>query len=117
MVARDAYMGEVFKRPPITAYRRQANLRNYLVRAKVPNIRREKRILKGMAKCDKGCVACPFIKECKSIKINQKEWKISRKFNCNTFNVVYAITCQKDNCRKAYIGETQTIVDMLETIG
>ena len=43
MVARDTYMGEVFERPPITAYRRQPNLRNYLIRAKVPNNTREKK--------------------------------------------------------------------------
>ena len=65
-------MGELFKRPQITACRRQANLRNYLVRAKVQYNKREKRRLKFMTKCDKGCVACPFIK-CKSVKIIKKE--------------------------------------------
>ena len=63
-----------------------------------------------MTKCDNGCVVCPYIKECKSVKINQKQWNLSKQFNCNTFNVVYAITCQKENCRMSYIGETKRML-------
>ena len=29
-------LAEVFTRPPLTAYRRQPNIRNYLIRAKLP---------------------------------------------------------------------------------
>ena len=35
MVYKNSYIAEVFTRPPISAYRRQPNIRNYLIRAKL----------------------------------------------------------------------------------
>ena len=81
-----------------------------LIRAKVPNNDQNKRKIKGMFRCGKGCTACPYIREGKSIKVNNKSWKINRKFDCNTFNVIYAITCKKDRCKETYIGETRRLL-------
>ena len=36
MVGQDPYLHEVFSQPPLTAYKRQKNVRDHLVRAKVP---------------------------------------------------------------------------------
>ena len=36
MVTSDQYMAEVFPEPPTIAYRRQKNIKEFLVRAKVP---------------------------------------------------------------------------------
>ena len=55
MASKDSYMAEVFKKTSLTAYRRQPNLRNWLIRAKVPNGTNLKRKLKGMTKCGRGC--------------------------------------------------------------
>ena len=110
MVSRDTYLGEVFKETPVTAYRRNPNLRNFLIRAKVPKNQDNRRQLKGMKKCGKSCTACPFIQENKSIKINNKEWKIQKKLDCNAFNVIYAIVCQKEKCKLTYIGETKRLL-------
>ena len=110
MSTNDSYMAEVFKKPPLTAYRRQPNLRNWLIRAKVPNGNHQKRKLKGMTKCGKSCTACPFIREGKSLQINKKQWSIEKKYDCNTFNVVYAIMCKKERCKEAYIGETKRLL-------
>ena len=78
-----------------------------------------------MFKCGRGCTACPYIREGKSIKVNDKSWKINRKFDCNTFNVIYAITCKKKKTRamrhiqekqEGYSSlEQQNIVDTFET--
>jgi hypothetical protein len=47
MVATDQYVAEVFPEPPLTAFRRQKNIREYLIRAKVPPPKsRSKRELK-----------------------------------------------------------------------
>ena len=54
-----------------------------------------------------GHVHCPYIKEIKIVKINKKNWFINKKPNCNTFNVIYAIVCRKENCQMACIGETK----------
>ena len=107
MVNRNSYLKEVFKRPPITA--RQPNMRNLLVRAKFPKNGNATRKLKGMSKCGKGCPACPFIREGKVVKINNKKLKPNNKFDCNAYNIVYAVTCKKEYyiCNQSYIGETK----------
>ena len=108
MTSKDSYLAEVFKRPPLVAFKRQKNLRQYLIRAKVPiEQNRPQRLLKGMKKCGEGCTACPYIKEGKTININGKVWNINQKLNCKSFNVVYALKCKKENCGKTYIGETK----------
>ena len=110
MVSRNTYLSEVFKRPPLTAYRRQPNLRSLLVKAKVPSERDHQRVIKGMKKCGKGCGSCPYIKETKNVKINNKNWFINKKIDCNTFNAIYTIICQKENGQMAYIGETKRML-------
>ena len=37
MAAKDAYSKEVFSKTPITGYRRQPNITNFIIRAKVPD--------------------------------------------------------------------------------
>ena len=60
-----------------------------------------------MAKCGQACTACPFVIEGKNIKIEgEKVWKIERSVNCNTFNCIYMIECEKDRCKQRYIGQT-----------
>ena len=97
MVAQDSYLAEAFPQPPLTAFKRQKNLRDFLVRAKVPKSPKThpQRQLKGMKKCGKMCTACPYIREGRVIKIGEKEWRIDDKLNCNSYNIIYIITCKK----------------------
>jgi hypothetical protein len=109
MTSQDQYLAEVFPQPPLTAFRRQTTIRNLVIKAKVPDQlrRNEKRQLKGMAKCGKSCTACPYIKEGKTVKINQnKYWSINKHVNCESYNIVYLIECDKNNCQEKYIGES-----------
>ena len=93
----------------MTGYRKQRNLKNYLIKTKVPpQQKRDSRDLKGMTKCKKSCATCPYVKEGTKIKINNGEnWIINKKVNCETYNCVYLIECQKDNCKARYIGQTK----------
>ena len=111
MTARNPYLAQVFKKPPLIAFKRQKNLRENLIRAQIPRTqeRYPKRKLKYMTKCGSNCTACPYIREGKNIKINGVNWYINKKVNCQSFNVVYAICCKKDNCKQVYIGETRRI--------
>ena len=59
-----------------------------------------------MKKCGK-CVACSYIKEGRSIKLKDSTWTINRAYNCETENVIYMLECDKQNCMKRYIGETE----------
>ena len=106
-------MAEVFKNPPLTAFRRQPNIRSHLVRATVARNKERypKRDLKGMKKCNSAdCTACPYAKEGKSLSINGSFWYLNRNFDCNTYNCVYAIVCKKENCKQVYIGETKRLL-------
>ena len=50
MVCQDQYLADSFPEPPLTAYRRPKNLKEFLIRAKVPKPpdKRIKRNMKGM---------------------------------------------------------------------
>ena len=62
-MTRDQYMEEVFPQPPLIAYRRPRNLRDMLVRAKLParKHQRPRRETVGMKKCQ-NCPICPLVK-------------------------------------------------------
>ena len=113
MTLKNKYLADVFPNPPLTGYRRQQNIRNHIIRAAIskPPGRYPERIHKGMHKCNQvDCTACPYINEGKHITINNTHWRIEKKVNCNTYNVVYAIICKKDKCGKVYIGETKRLL-------
>ena len=112
MVGQDPYLSEVFTQPPLTAFRRQRNIRDHIIRAKVPSDPKPypSRNIRGMKKCGKNCSACPFIREVKSLKINNMDWKINQNLNCEISNCIYLIECKKTNCSMKYVGETKRIL-------
>ena len=65
MVGQEPYLNSVFPGPPMVAYKRQRNIRDAIVRAKVAP-ERQKRTQKGVKKCGK-CLACSYIKKGKYI--------------------------------------------------
>ena len=106
----DQYIKEVFKQPLLTAFRRQRNLRDILIKSKVPPalIRYPQRHIKGMNKCGQNCTACPYVMADNKVKVNDKEeWKIESNVTYSTFNCVYMFHC--DKCGKRCIGETGRI--------
>ena len=109
MATYDSYLKQVYPEPPITAYKRQQNIKDKVIRAKLPpnNCIHQKRKLKGMKKCNKPCHACPFIKEGKEIKTDNYKWTINSLANCRSHNIIYVINCEKENSHKKYIGETE----------
>ena len=73
MKSQDKCLGECFPKPPMIGYRRQANLRNFLIKSKMPLSQKlyPERKKNGMTNCGKMCTACPYIKYGKEIKINK----------------------------------------------
>ena len=109
MTNQDQYLKEVFPQPPLIAFRRQKNLKDVLVRAKIPKEPglHQPRQQKGMKKCTRACTACPFINQTKKVRISESEyWNINKNVNCDTFNVVYLLECNKEKCKQRYICET-----------
>ena len=66
-----------------------------------------------MKKCGKMCVICPFVKEGKQTRSNKFVWKLNSEASCNSYNIIYMISCEKDSChqklnsKQRYIGETE----------
>ena len=95
---------EVFPLPPMVAYKRPKNIREKLIRSKVPPERnlRPKRKQPGCKKCNK-CNICPYIKCCKNVKSTATGFnsEIMQEVGCQTKNIIYCITCKE--CKKQYI--------------
>ena len=107
MIKHNQYMKDVFPEPPLIANKRNKNIKDLLVRAKLPVFEsgRPKRLVTGMKKCGKSCPICPFINETKTITGNNFNWKIGKQVTCETNNIIYLIHC--DKCQKRYIGESE----------
>ena len=107
MVEEDPRLKEIFKQPPMIAYKRHRNLKDMLIRSKVPKVSnaRPKRNMNGMKKCGK-CTTCPYIKEGRKIKSTATNYSkdINQAVDCNSENTIYLIECNKSNCREQYVG-------------
>ena len=111
MISQDPQLKETFPQAPLVAYKVAPNLRAKLIRAKVPEkaSARPQRKLPGMKKCGKqSCAVCPYIQHGKSFKATATNYTVdfNSQLDCDTRNLVYAITCSVANCRKQYIGQT-----------
>lgn len=100
-------VGDIFRLPPLLAYRRDTNLRDLLVRSTVA---RPTQTPPGSFPCPKPlCPTCPHLIPSAFLQGPKCVQKITRSFSCNNFNLVYAITCTV--CPKVYIGETGRTLD------
>ena len=110
MVFENKYLESVYPEPPLVSYRRQQNIREKIIRAKVAP-ERQHRVIKGMTKCGH-CLACSYVKEGKKVngmdyKGKKFVWKIGREGSCSSSNIVYLLECDKEYCKQKYIGITQ----------
>ena len=107
MIQDDFRLEKCFPAPPVVAYRRSKNLKDLLIRAKLPIGKRSGRKRGGFTKCGGFCNVCTF-SESTSTHKNSKTgevWKINTELSCKSQDVVYKIRCGK--CPPfAYIGET-----------
>ena len=101
------HMLSIFPKPPLVAFKRPQNLRDKLIRARVPPPQsRPKRVINGMLKCNKPCSICPYVKVQKVVKStsNDKVVHLHKHHTCEDKNICYVIECKK--CNLQYIGET-----------
>ena len=98
MVVKNKYLGQVFPRPPLTGYRRQPNIRSFIVRASIAKQKEKypERKTSGMKRCNQtDCTSCPYIQEGNKIPLNGTPWSSTNKVNCLTYNIVHGIICKK----------------------
>ena len=87
-------------RPPLVSFKRDKNIRNFLVRSAFKSDNQP-----GTFKCTRtGCKTCPFISNLAKISGPNRSVKITDHFTGISANVIYCITCTL--CKKTYIGET-----------
>ena len=108
VMTQDPYLKEVFPLPPLIAYRRPENLKDKLVRAKIPPAHsRPSRRIPGMKKCRFDCLTCPYVQLGQVVKSSASNYRheIQLQVDCQTSNLIYCLTCNK--CQEQYIGETE----------
>ena len=71
MALQDKHLEKCFSQPPLTAFKRQTNLRDLLIKSKIPPPPKKypERHIKGMTTCGKSCTACAYILQTKEVKI------------------------------------------------
>ena len=95
---------EVFKHPPIVAYRRTSNLRDILVKAKLPTITSPNNtsLPPGSFRCGQDCATCPyFINGLTHYTFfsTGATHQTKSHITCNTKNLIYMIQCNETNRR------------------
>ena len=102
-------MRRCFPEPSVVAYKRSKSLRDLLIRANFPILRRSRRQKKGFTLCQELCRICCFVNPMAkhSCKKTKEVWDITSTVNCKTENVIYKIGCKVNNCKFEYIGETK----------
>ena len=100
--------------------RKSDKMKNVLDKNPIINCKRQRKILKRIRssskfdyteckscvkKCGKSmCKTCPIINKGQSLTFgNRKTFTVKHDMDCDTKNVIYALTCQ--NCDKFYIGQ------------
>ena len=94
----------------ITGYRRPPNLKDLLVRARVPQITQSQRLhpcSKFSNRCNnKKCKFCPLLNKTGRITSTNtgREYEAKKNVTCKSSNLIYCITCKR--CKKQYVGQT-----------
>ena len=101
---------DVFKHPPIVAYRRTSNLRDILVKAQLPAITapNSTNLPPGSFRCGQDCATCPYITnglKYYTFSSTGETRNITSHITCNTKNLIYMVQCNR--CHLQYIGETK----------
>ena len=122
MLEKDNRLQKIFSQPPVVCYSRPRNLRDELVRAKLPRKtgrRSSRKKPDGFFKClDVSCRQCPYaeggpgVRVVKEVTVSHTGQKIPIKghITCQSHNVIYEGHCNKEDrtCpnRAQYVGQT-----------
>ena len=100
----------VFQQLPVVAFRRSPNLRDLLVKAKLPSnlTNPHPQLPSGSFRCGKNCATCPYITDgltTYTFLSTGETRHIQSNLTCDTQNLIYMIQCNR--CNLQYIGETK----------
>ena len=116
-MTRNPCLKRIFPNPPMVCWTRPKNLREYLVRAKLPQAQINRRSLReklGFKHCNRNCNLCknsPRFTKSILCSTTNEIFPILSSLNCLSTNVIYCITCTKGShaCKfkPQYIGMTK----------
>jgi peptide-methionine (R)-S-oxide reductase len=104
----------IFQKKPTFGYRRNENLKDKLVHAKIPPQPPPNSVLEhrqAERKCkSKSCRYCPrLVNEGKVTNpVTKQEYYIKHQITCNSNNLIYCIRCT--NCNIMYVGQTKNTI-------
>ena len=99
---------EIFKKPPLTSYRRDTNIRDMLIHSKHRKMFEYEKA--GTHVCDKRCAMCKHMEVGETFSdVSQNKYVTNEHIDCKSTNVVYGIKCKKCN-QLVYVGETGVTV-------
>ena len=104
----------LFAKKPIFGYRRNKNLRDILVHAKIPSAPTSSDVIK-QRKTERQCIArscryCPKLDHSGSISCSRsgRIHPIKTNITCNSNNLIYCIRCK--TCSTLYVGQTKNSI-------
>ena len=101
LLTNDDETSEIFQTPPLMAYRRDKNMKDLLVRTKLPSTTE----LSGTTPCNSHkCRTCTHVDPSTTVTNNNKVFHINTHFSCSSACLIYCISCNA--CGMLYIGET-----------
>ena len=105
MCQNDPHCASVYPKPPMIAYRRPKNLREHLIKSRVPVSRavRPRRQQRGFRRCNK-CNNCPFATVGRTAKAFKTNTVVQLPgVDCTVQNCIYLVSCLK--CSVQYVGK------------
>ena len=92
-------MKNCFSKSSIVSYKRHKNLRDMLIRAKLPPIRGPQRKSNGFKNCGELCKMCAYsprnITTIHRSAYTKQTYEINSQINCKSHGVIYKISCKK----------------------
>ena len=108
LLQRSSTTREIHDHPIVYGYRRNKNLRDLLVSAKLPQEKEHDQHKSGTTPCSNiRCRYCPLINTSGTIRSSStdKTFYTKKNVSCKSHNLIYCITCNK--CKMQYVGQTK----------
>ena len=105
MIRNDPHCAAIFPKPPMIAFKRVKNLREHLIRSRVPVSRavRPRRQRRGFRRCNK-CNNCPYASQGSTAKAFKTSTVVQLPgADCTVQNCLYLVSCLK--CSVQYVGK------------
>jgi len=93
---------DAFPQLPLIVFRRDRNIKDHLVRSRLPQIPQPNKI--STFPCPRDCFTCHYVDHAPTYDFPLGQWTIRGSYTCESRNLIYGICCKI--CHIFYIGQT-----------